>query len=133
MEFASIFTQIICSIVENKSNSEEIKAIGIFSGSIIIYTIVIPTILFFVCWCLDMEGMSYLAILDLITYSYTILVPVMVIYPIFNIFSMTFGWLKTVMIVVFSVCAAWSELFVVYHGFKYVKSFSGTKCQILAI
>lgn len=86
--FATFFSQIVVTIIANKSADLNLNAIdlGVICGIIIGYTLVIPAILFFVCWCLDMTGMSYLVILDLITYSFTILVPIMIVYPVFTVF-----------------------------------------------
>lgn len=127
MIFSCFFTQIVASLSTNGGLAFSLD-MGVFSALILCYTIIVPTILFFVCWCIDMEGMSYPVILDLITYSYTILVPVTIIYPVFTILVTSTSWLRYMCIGIFSFCAAWSFLFVTYHGLKYVKNFSGTKC-----
>ena len=48
----------------------------------VFYSFVLPAIYRLVSWCLDMDDMNYMIILDLISYSQTILLPVMIIYPI---------------------------------------------------
>lgn len=127
MIFTCFFTQLIAQLAAGLALSISLN-MGVFSALILGYTIIIPTILFFVCWCIDMEGMSYPVILDLITYSYTVLVPVTVIYPIFTLLVTSVYWLRYLAIAIFSFSACWSFLFVTYHGLIYVKNFSGTKC-----
>ncbi|CAL6069914.1 Yip1_domain-containing protein [Hexamita inflata] len=92
----------------------------------------VPALLGAICWCMDMEDISYMVLLDLIVYSMTILIPIFIFYPISSIIT-TAKVMRTVAIIIYSVCAAWSQIFIVYHGLRYVRTFKGTKGMIVGI
>lgn len=128
--FLAFLTPFILGIAELNESDDTARIgmnIGIFVGIMVGYNFIFPAIYHLVCWCIDMEDMSYMVILDLITYSQTILIPIMVIYPIFQMIT-SVTVMKPIAIGVFSACAAWSLLFIIVNTIKYTKTFqSGSK------
>lgn len=134
--FLAFLTPFIISIAELNDSSDTTAVginIGVFVGVMVAYNFIFPAIYHLICWCLDMEDMNYMILLDLIAYSQTIMLPVMVIYPIFQMIT-SVTVMKPIAITVFSICAAWSLLFVIVNTLKYTKTFqSGSKGQIIGI
>ena len=134
--FLAFLTPFIIGIAELNDNNDTgsiSKNIGLFVGVMVAYNFVFPAIYHLICWCLDMEDMNYMIILDLIAYSQTIMLPIMVIYPIFQMITSA-SVMKPIAIAVFCFCAAWSQLFIVVNTLKYTRTFqNGSKGQIIGI
>ncbi|CAL6057427.1 Yip1_domain-containing protein [Hexamita inflata] len=131
--FAAFVSGVITAMVQSTSDvGAQASTIGIFSGVLAGYAFLVPALLGAICWCMDMEDISYMVLLDLIVYSMTILIPIFIFYPISSIIT-TAKVMRTVAIIIYSVCAAWSQIFIVYHGLRYVRTFKGTKGMIVGI